>query len=156
MLLLDEGFPMLGYRRGRQISDPIERRRRGLPKANDRDAESGDVTRSVRLDDADDEADHHAVRSHCAVGDRVGRGEKVFERLAAVRLAVNEAALVEPPALVELRDRERAYVVARLRARSRAPGQSLARERAALRIDSAGREEPRANFFQHSHRTRKS
>src|SRR5947209_15764598 len=46
--------------------------RDAAPTVFGRDAEGCDMTRGVRLDDADDEADHRAVRSHGAVGDRVG------------------------------------------------------------------------------------
>src|ERR1051326_2705970 len=52
------------------------------PPVFGRDAERGDVAGGVRLDDADDEADHRAVRRDGAVGDGGGRGQKILEGLA--------------------------------------------------------------------------
>ena len=67
-----------------------------------RDTQGRDVAGSVRFDEANDEPDHRAVSRDRAIGDRFGRGQQILEGLAAVSLAVHEAALIEPPALVEL------------------------------------------------------
>src|SRR5690349_15559164 len=75
------------------------------------DTDGRDVSRMVRLDEADDEADHRAAMRHRAIGDRFGRGQQIFKRVTAVGFAVNEAALIQAPALVQLRDGQRPHVI---------------------------------------------
>ncbi len=79
-----------------------------------RDPDRGDVTGMVGLEETDDKTGHRAVFSHHPIRNRLGRGQQIFERVAAVGFAVNKATLIQAPALVDLRDRQRTQIVTRV------------------------------------------
>jgi hypothetical protein len=54
----------------------------------------------IRLDESDDEAGHHASGSYGSIRNRLRSSQKIVERFAAVGFAVDEAALIESPALI--------------------------------------------------------
>ena len=113
------------------------------------DADGRDVSRVVRFDKTDDEADHRAAMRDRAVGDGFRRSQKIFKRVAAVGFAVNKATLIQTPALIELRNRQRPHVVAHFQDRRRSlrliPGNRLDRL-------FALRPPARTNFLQDSHK----
>src|SRR5262249_25944268 len=66
------------------------------------DAQRDDVTGAIRLDHTDDKSDHLAARGYRLVANRLMVRQQVADGLAVIRLAVREAALIEPPAFVDV------------------------------------------------------
>src|SRR4051812_34268668 len=75
------------------------------------------MSRVIRLEQADYEASHYSILHHYAIANGFRSREQVFESIAAVSFAIDKAALVEAPAFVNLRDRQRAHVVAHVNRR---------------------------------------
>lgn len=71
------------------------------------DADGGEVSDAVGFDDGDGESDHFVIIRADLSGDGIGVGEEVAEGFAFIGFAVDEAAQVELPELVEIGERER-------------------------------------------------
>src|ERR1043166_6790866 len=78
-----------------------------------RNTHCGHVAGMIGFDETDHKTDHHSAWSYCAIGHCFGRCEQVIKSLATVGFAVDKASLIESPAFVQLRNRQRTNVVSR-------------------------------------------
>ena len=79
-----------------------------------RDPDSRDMAGVIRLEQADYKARHGAILGNDPVRNGFGRSEQVFKGVATVSFAIDKATLIKAPALVDLRNRKRAQIVARI------------------------------------------
>ena len=91
-----------------------------------RDADRRDVTSVIRLKQSDHETRHRAVLRYDPIRNRFGRGEQVLKSVAAVGFAIDETALIELPAFVDLSNRQRTQVVVHVGRRHQRQGRRVA------------------------------
>src|SRR5690349_3743634 len=73
----------------------------------------GHMSGVIRFDETNHETDHYSARSYSAIGHCFGSGEQVIKSLTTVGFTVDKAALIESPAFIQLRNRQRTNVISR-------------------------------------------